>query len=591
MFYTKICHALTVSIALTAIIALSAVPFTPSSAFALQDVAERLSDLRATHPVDEHNVIVPKDMEPLPPTGRSYDIVQIYPSTDHSQSETCIIVNPNDPDHLLVGVNAITAESYPDFHQGYYYTFDRGATWDGSNILPGVNDAGDPVTMIDLDGNAFFTYITWTSGLECWTKKSTDGGVNWLTSVEMPNAGSTDKPHGIVDVVPASSYNGNIYNAWTDFNSYPYPVKCSRSTNGGSSFSSAVSISGNTANYLAQGVNFAIGPNGEVYATWSIYKNSILEEAGNGFNVSTNGGASWGTAFEIAGLGVNGIRGYLKTTNIRVNSFPVMDVDLSNEIIYLIWTDDRLGDPDIYLTKSYDGGANWITPPIRVNDDPEGNGKDQWFPWIAVSEDGVVGIVFYDSRDDSQNLLTTMYVAISYDEGETWDNIRIMDDQFIPTPIPGCASGYQGDYIGIAAKDGSFFPVWCMPHPDTRIYQAYFAEVPYALSDISISMDPDMTEIHRGERFTYTISVENNTDLDQTFIVESEVEIPGNRTLPVIDPTTVHLNPYQTKSKRMGELIPGNAPFGSYTYTAYVKDEGTQDIIDQDSFEFEVIPY
>ena len=552
-------------------------------------VVERLSRQEATDSrnpeATEHTAVI----EPLPAGDETYDIVQIFPSTDHSQSETSICVNPNDPDHLLVGVNAITTGGSTDFHQGYYYTFDRGATWGGSNILPGANSAGDPVVWIDLNGNAYFNYITWISGMECWVKKSTDGGVNWLGAVEMPNAGSTDKCHMAVDFVPTSPYRDNVYASWTDFYDWPYSVKLSRSTDGGASFTSAVEISGNTANYLAQGVNLSVGAAGEVYATWSIYNDYVLEEVGNGFTVSTNGGASWGTAFQIPGLNVNGIRGYLKSTGIRVNSFPAMDVDLAKDIIYLVWTDERHGDPDIFLTKSYDGGGTWSTPPVRINDDPLGNGIDQWFPWVAVSEDGVVGVVFYDSRHDPGNLLTTVYVAISNDEGESWDNIRVMDDQFVPTPIPGCATGYQGDYIGIAARDGSFFPCWCMPEPTTGIYQAYFADVPFTVADVSISVDPDMTEVRRGEIISYGITVENNTDQLQSFFVESEVEIPGGRIFPVIEPVAVNLNPYETKSRNIGNRIPMPAPLGTYTYTVFAFRDGGE-VIDQDSFDFEVIP-
>jgi hypothetical protein len=553
-------------------------------------VVERMSD-KSGDPT-AYEVHVRPDIRPIPGPPSGYDIVHIYPSTSHTQSETSICVNPNDASHFLVGVNAITNEPSPDFHQGYYYSFDRGVSWDGDNILPNVNDAGDPVVCIDLNGNAYFNYITWTSGMEVWVKKSTDGGVTWLTSVKIPNAGSTDKPHMVVDIVPGSPYAGYVYSAWTDFSQYPYPIKFSRSTNGGSSFVNAFNISGTTADYLAQGVNLEVGPNGAVYATWSIYEDGYLTEVGNGFNVSYDGGATWGTAFEIPGLNVQGIRGYLKTTNIRVNSFPVMGIDQNTGNIYIVWTDKRHGDPDTYFTRSTDDGATWRAP-IRVNDDPIGNDKDQWFPWIDVGEDGTIGVVFYDSRNDPSNLYTTVYVAISYDQGETWENIRVMDHEFIPTPIPGCASGYQGDYNGIAVKDGSFFPCWCMPEPDGRgIYQAYFAEVPYRLPDVSISLDPDSVFVHRGGKLTMDITAVNNTESSITFKAWTDVILwngkpwKGN---PVIDTTQATLGAGASKTKHVGHGIPQNAPYATYTYRAYTAAlDGT--ILDQDEFEFEVVP-
>jgi len=512
---------------------------------------------------------LPPLRETIPGPKPAYDIIQIFPSTDHSQSESCIIVDPNDPDHLLVGVNAITNESYPDFHQGYYYSFDGGATWGGSNILPGANDAGDPVTNIDLNGNAFFTYITWSSGYQCWSKKSTDGGVNWLSSVLFPNAGDSDKPWAAVDISDGSPYNGNVYAAWTDFSQYPYPVKFTRSTNNGGSFSSAFNISGATANYLAQGVCLAVGPSGEVYAVWAIYQNGVLTETGLGFNVSYNGGATWGTAFQIPGLNMTGIRGYLKSTGIRCNSFPSIAVDRNSGVIYVVYTDKSGGDPDIMVTTSDDDGSTW-TAPVRINDDAYGNGIDQWFPWVAVDQStGNAGVVFYDSRHDPANQLTTMYCAYSSDEGQNWANVRILDSQFMPTPIPGCAWGYQGDYIGIAAANGTLFPCWCMPEGD-GIYQVYFTRVPMeaqTLVRLDI-LDPPPAMVRRGTTMNWRVGAENSGGEDE--VVDLWLSITSDDLPPGMNPYIVNMiNDYTLPAgeSRQGVLslfIPEAAPISEY---------------------------
>ena len=42
---------------------------------------------------------------------------------------------------------------------------------------------------------------------------------------------------------------------------------------------------------------------------------------------------------------------------------------------------------DIMFVRSTDGGETW-SDPIRVNDDPEGNGAWQWFGMMSVGPNG-----------------------------------------------------------------------------------------------------------------------------------------------------------------------------------------------------------
>ena len=156
-----------------------------------------------------------------------------------------------------------------------------------------------------------------------------DDGNSWTTKTIAPNPGSlADKNHMWIDNCLTSPYNGYFYAAWTDFGgSYDYQVVFSRSTDNGNTWSTRIPISG-TISTFDHGVNLQTGPNGEVYACWATYPSSGLTEDGIGFAKSTNGGVSFGTPFKAIS-NIKGIRetGVLK--NMRVNSFPVMAVDIS----------------------------------------------------------------------------------------------------------------------------------------------------------------------------------------------------------------------------------------------------------------------
>jgi hypothetical protein len=132
--------------------------------------------------------------------------------------------------------------------------------------------------------------------------------------------------------------------------------------------------------------------------------------------------------------------------------------------VYVSWTDNRNGedDNDVWLVYSDDQGRNW-TDPMRVNDDPPG--AQQFFPWMDVDDvTGNVHIVFYDRRrsfakHQDLNLRSTwdteVYVASSYDGGDTWENLRVSEEKFRTNP-----KGFFGDYNNISAYGGIVRPIW-----------------------------------------------------------------------------------------------------------------------------------
>ena len=152
----------------------------------------------------------------------------------------------------------------------------------------------------------------------------------------------------------------------------------------------------------------------------------------------------------------------------RANGMPVTRVDRSNGPhrgrVYVNWTDNRNGedDNDVWLVWSDDGGQSW-TDPIRVNDDPPG--AQQFFTWMDVDDvTGHVHVVFYDRREAAAKYPdvrlrpswnTEVYVASSYDGGESWENLKVSEEWFRPNP-----KGFFGDYNNISAYGGVVRPIW-----------------------------------------------------------------------------------------------------------------------------------
>jgi hypothetical protein len=187
----------------------------------------------------------------------------------------------------------------------------------------------------------------------------------------------------------------------------------------------------------------AVGPKGEVYVFWGGPQGIV-------FTQSADGGWTFGKNRVIADI-VGGWDLPIKGLG-RCDGLPSAGVDVSagkdRGSIYVNWADRRHGDPDVFLIASRDGGQTW-SKPLRVNDDAKGNGKEQFFAWMAVDPaDGSVNVAFYDRRDQP-GTRTGLTLARSVDGGRTFVNHKINQEPFECQP-----KAFFGDYLGVDAFGG-----------------------------------------------------------------------------------------------------------------------------------------
>lgn len=389
-------------------------------------------------------------------------------TVNSTQSEVSVFVDPDDNQYMLNSNNSTQNPVGSLYGADYLITSDGGITWGGSVNGAGGSNSGDPAAAIGLSGRKYVGFIDNNSGQSVsWS----DDGVSWTAVVAATQNGDLlDKNHLWVDNGATSPYEGNIYVAYTDFGASGYPIEITRSTNDGVSYSTPLAISaGVAAGSHCQGVNISTGPNGEVYVIWAIYDSWPSDESSIGLAKSTDGGTTFGTATRIIS-NIRGIRTSETSKNQRVNSFPSMAVDISggpnNGNIYIVWTNIGVpgintgSDIDVYMIKSTNQGSTWSSP-VRINQDPIGQGKEHYFPWITCDRtSGELSVVFYDDRNVSSTQCE-VFVATSPDGGNTWEDFKVSDVAFTPTPITGLAGGYMGDYLGISAVNSRVYPTWC----------------------------------------------------------------------------------------------------------------------------------
>ena len=413
-----------------------------------------------------------------------YPSFRVHPST-FIQSEVPIVTHPTNKNIIYGSSNSVRLSPTLFISEGVYVTSDGGSNWSGSdttNAEPLTDHGGDPAPSIDMNGIFYQSYLSFNNaGL--WVTNSTNNGNTWANATKIL-AGSQDKNHTFTINNPSSPYNGRTFVIWSRFTVASPCISVSYTTNNGSTWSGYKDINVPDGNHYSQGCNGAVAPNGDIYVTWQ-NPTGIAPYTGEyiGFAKSTDGGATWTYKNNI--YDCNGIRGYIKTVQIRVNDFPWMSIDKSGGIrngwIYIVTAEKNLSpagsDPDIILHKSTDGGNTWSAG-IRVNQDALDNGKDQYMPCIIVDGIGGVNVVYYDNRNTTADS-TQVYVSRSTDGGDTWFDIQVSDHTFKPIPIAGLAKGYQGDYIGITdGPNGTIWPFWA--DNISGIYQAWTAKVVFA---------------------------------------------------------------------------------------------------------------
>ena len=90
--------------------------------------------------------------------------------------------------------------------------------------------------------------------------------------------------------------------------------------------------------------------------------------------------------------------------------------------LYAVWSETQGTNKDIWSVYSDDHGHTW-SKPVMVNDDrrdPDVPGGDHDLPQIAVNRQGVVGVMWYDHREDPKGKAYRPRFSASLDGGETF---------------------------------------------------------------------------------------------------------------------------------------------------------------------------
>jgi len=431
-------------------------------------------------------------------------------------AESMLLVDPNDPNHLIGASHFIykfaTGGRFSG-SVGIHTSNDGGLTWENHLIngfdclsfkAPGgqrVLRTYDPVVAMDMSGDLYAAILPDYEGggkLDLYVAKSTDGGETWspanngkpVFSSIGGSAGSADKQWIIVDNTRTSPYFGTIYVVWVSFYGYAIgsEIMLTKSTDKGETFTPPVLVS--PKHKPAQGFAWpipAVASDGTLYVNFIDYKNC---DGCNTLDVvvaaSRDGGVTFGPPVKVA---TAIFHGYANTTfrSGIYQSFAINPVN--GHLLMALENFTTTGCPganvgesclgrktDILLYESPDG-VSWNNP-LLVNDNPKPPATNQFQPVVAVSPGGLVAVAFYDRRLDcpnengvlpadigSKNVCIDTTMQFYTDEGSlkpVGSNIRVSKTSWDPNNSGSLGKGgkltFIGDYFGLALTDSMAYP-------------------------------------------------------------------------------------------------------------------------------------
>ena len=452
--------------------------------------------------------------------------VQVSKALEHlSHGETYIAADPRNADRLL-GASMVFSEEMNKTYSLVYASQDGGEHWMPTHEIKGFAHAPDPVCAFGPDGTAYFVAMGLKGGdsVDLVVYRSKDGGMTWLGPTTIPSTFQGADREYIVADHTHGPYRGRIYInglSWVRHISGPHQASAVgvwRSLDNGESFSEPVKMASWGSRYLngiGNGVVLSEGTFVCLFAELSDYwqpdgSRKVPENAPGRPNAelfviaSSDGGQSLSQPIKVSDW-YKGDAFYDKSTS----DIPYLAVDQSGgpfaDRLYAVWPDERSGRAEILLSYSPDKGRTW-SDPLVVNDDlpTEGlaAGPDHLHPQVAVNRDGVVGVMWYDRRDNVEDLGYWVRFAASLDGGDTvLPSVRVSEaamshsknDQWIvhgfSFPAAGPVSNslnlmlvldnwhyHAGDTVGLAADaEGVFHPLWVDNR--TGIHQVWTAPI------------------------------------------------------------------------------------------------------------------
>ncbi len=378
---------------------------------------------------------------------------------DIAHYEVVIAASPKAAKNLVVASMASASPKDPDLHEVATFTScDCGKTWKLARVqnAQAKNETyADPHLAYGADGSVYMVTLRCNynslKGRNTELDRSQDGGKTWDPPVLLPY---TDRPFLVTD--GSGGQRDGLIACFA--NSFWEPV-VAVSRNRGKSFSAWKSLLKTKAPYgMGNGVRLS---NGTLVVAYPLKVMGERQPLPLGLTTarSTDGGQSYRETPIIARYICPGQFG-LPSLAADPASLPYKDR------LYLVWAEQTPKGLRVWLSRSRDRGETWSKPVLLSEQSGEGDtakNYDSFLSAVAVNKAGVVGVMWYDSRDlPAKRQGWNIRFRASLDGGETWlPSVRVTEKASLFKQRPAYLSTRAGDTAGLVADgDGVFHAAW-----------------------------------------------------------------------------------------------------------------------------------
>ena len=380
-------------------------------------------------------------------------LIEVSPNIQVSKSrnnlvhnEVLLAADPTKPKNLLGCSMAFSPEQNKVLTIAYI-SLDGGNSWQFAVQNDRAMLSADPSCVFGRSGTVYFTAIERTklNSDQQVIYRSSDYGKTWnAPEILFGSAPAVDRTYVISDN-RETNFQGRIYLygqiAQPTINGEPAGMSIAlwRSENNGESFKGPTvrSADSRVVFHPANGVVLSDGSLVCLLAeldsqkrndgfVGSQYRKADQKNGTLKVLVSPDGGETFSPAIKVSDM--------YEDWRQESNGLPSIAVDSGSapfkDRLYAVWADGRYGRTQILLSYSADKGKSWSTPHLISDSQPRDGvaGPDSFMPVVAVNAEGIVGVMWYDRRDDPNTIAYHVRFAASLDGGDTWSNsVRVSE--------------------------------------------------------------------------------------------------------------------------------------------------------------------
>jgi len=385
-------------------------------------------------------------------------------TTTGSRNEMWISVSPVNPQFMVGVAQAAVDGSGTSGPRRCATTISRsgGQTWREIALPEQEDGCFDPMTAFAADGRLYVMHTQMGRNMgagiasadlsrregtiRVWA--TSDEGRTWEGPAEMQCPLAPDHPRLVVDN-SSGPHRGRVYIAWNEVSDtllkQKYHLFLHYSDDRGKSFSDPMLLVAQDGGKLVAAEPVVLS-DGTLLVTYYQYFWPLSSPKNDRQPVyvlrSTDGAKTFGPPEKIFDVGSSGWR-HLRADFGRAFTLPIFVADTGpssrhRDRIYAVWDQVSGRESDIWFVSSADKGRTWSAP-TKINDNsPAAAGTPPDFrmtPVVAVNKEGVVGVAWYDRRDDPSRRCWRYYFSASFDGGATFlPNTAISNAPSCPEP-------------------------------------------------------------------------------------------------------------------------------------------------------------